>query len=171
MDTAREYSEMMGNKYKRAVITPLLSAWEFMNLPRQSSQEIDLKHLNKMAINRKWSLKIDFSVILKDYKTAIVITDKDQNIDFTSSGFERMTGYNNQEVKGKNPNFLQGVNTDKATSQIIRNAISELKPVSAVIQNYKKDGTPYYCEVNIQPVFNRKNELVNFIAVENAIDL
>ncbi len=63
-----------------------------------------------------------------------------------------MTGYETEEILGKNCRFLQGKHTDPAEVDNIRTALQNKEPVTVQIQNYKKDGTMFWNELNIDPM-------------------
>ncbi|MBC7388633.1 MAG: PAS domain-containing protein [Opitutaceae bacterium] len=171
MENWGQYSEMVSLKYKNAVVTPLICAWEFIKRPKLQTWEKDWNEINKLSIRYKWSLSIDFQKLLKDLGTAILITDVNQQIRFASSKFEKMTGYSKEEVLGRKPNFLQGKDTDFKTNERIRLALKCGEEVAATVLNYKKEGTPYHCQLHIQPVYNKKKKLVNFLAIEKPVEL
>ena len=169
MEHGGQYSEMVSLKYKNAVVTPLICAWEFIKRPKLQTWEKDWNEINKLSIRYKWSLSVDFQNLLKDLGTAIVITDVNQQIRFTSTEFEKMTGYSKEEVIGRKPNFLQGKDTDMKTNERIRQALKCGDQVTATVLNYKKEGTPYHCQLTIQPVYNKKKKLVHYLAIEKPV--
>ncbi|WP_413164225.1 EAL domain-containing protein [Capilliphycus salinus ALCB114379] len=102
----------------------------------------------------------------------IVITDPTQQnnpIIFANSGFEKITGYSPQEVLGKNCRFLQGENRDNLSFETIRQAILEGQSCNMVVQNYRKDGTAFWNELSISPVYNPKGYLTHFIGIQSDI--
>lgn len=99
-------------------------------------------------------------------KDAITITDIDGNITWVNEGFSLLTGYTPQEVIGKKPKFiLQGQLTDNQTNVIIGSAIKKREPIIVEILNYHKNGSTYWIELNINPVYNNENILEGFISV------
>jgi PAS domain S-box-containing protein len=99
-------------------------------------------------------------------KDAITITDIDGNITWVNEGFYLLTGYTPQEVVGKKPKFiLQGQLTDNQTNVIIGSAIKKREPIIVEILNYHKNGSTYWIELNINPVYNNENILEGFISV------
>ncbi|MEB3283180.1 MAG: EAL domain-containing protein [Lyngbya sp.] len=99
----------------------------------------------------------------------IVITDPTQPnnpIIFANSGFEKITGYSREEVLGKNCRCLQGENRNDLVFARLRQAILEGKPCNLVVQNYRKDGTPFWNELSISPVHNAKGHLTHFIGIQ-----
>ncbi|WP_228526582.1 MULTISPECIES: PAS domain-containing protein [unclassified Flavobacterium] len=77
-----------------------------------------------------------------------------------------MTGYRESEVLGKTPKMFQGPATCKTALKEIREAIELKIPFEKIIQNYKKDGRIYKCNIRGVPVFNLKGELSHFVAFE-----
>ena len=169
MDTGSDYAQLISRKYQNALITPFIGAWEFMNRPTNLSWQKDWDKINRMSIRYNWALNIDLREILRKKEHAIVLTDVNQIIQFASAEFETMTGYKVLEAIGRKPNFLQGAATDPIINQKIRESIRALKPISETVLNYKKDGSVYFCKVEIHPVFDSNKTLVNFIAIEKQL--
>ena len=120
-------------------------------------------------------IKIDaeakkMALVAEKTSTGVVITDVEGRIEWVNHGFEKITGFLLDDVKDQPPGgILQGEDTDQETKLKIREAISQRKPVKEEIVNYSKDGEPYWLELYIEPVFDKKGELQNFIAIETDI--
>ncbi len=102
----------------------------------------------------------------------IVITDAtqaDNPIIFINSGFKRITGYSFEDVLGKNCRFLQGQAENLGAIEEIRRAILEGKECHVELQNYRKDGTFFWNELSIAPVYNSKGHLTHFIGIQSDI--
>ncbi|NMG10693.1 MHYT domain-containing protein [Brasilonema sp. UFV-L1] len=103
---------------------------------------------------------------------AIVITDPrqpDNPIIFCNPAFETMTGYSSQEVLGRNCRFLQGPETDPKTIEQMRNTLRLEQKCHVVMKNYRKDGTPFWCELNISPTRDVTGLVINFVEVYSDI--
>ena len=75
-----------------------------------------------------------------------------------------------EEVLGIKPGkLLRGPESDSTSIDDIRNAIKQKRNIRAELLNYAKNGEKYWVDLNIQPVFNEKNELINYIAVGSDI--
>jgi PAS domain S-box-containing protein len=85
--------------------------------------------------------------------------------------FERLTGYPASEAIGRNCRFLQGPRTDQATARKMSAAIRETRESKSVILNYRKDGTSFWNEVTISPVFNSTGDLTHFVATQMDVSL
>lgn len=102
----------------------------------------------------------------------VIITDAckdDQPIIYTNPAFERLTGYRREEVLGHNCRFLQGPDTDPKAIAKVRVAIRERQKTQVVLRNYRKDGTPFWNELNISPVLDEKGQVTHFIGVQHDI--
>ncbi|MBD2483365.1 EAL domain-containing protein [Planktothrix sp. FACHB-1365] len=99
----------------------------------------------------------------------IVITDAtqpDNPIIFVNSGFEQITGYSREEVLGKNCRFLQGNDPNKPEVEAIRRGILEGTECHVELRNYRKDGTFFWNELSIAPVYSPKGHLTHFIGIQ-----
>lgn len=79
------------------------------------------------------------------------VSAKGEPIVFANEAFEKLTGYTQDEILGRNCNFLQGEGTSAETVEAIREAISSGREGYFEILNYKKDGTPFWNGLHIGP--------------------
>jgi PAS domain S-box-containing protein len=151
---------------------PLSIGNEFMPHPiNQLSEEAqnDFEIIGQFAKSHGWVDSVDFEKHLKRGSNAVVISDANQTILYVSSGFEHMTGYSEIFARGKKAKFLQGEKTESDVIHTIQKAVEQRKFVECVLTNYRKNGELYLCKVKIFPMFNDKNELVNFVALESEV--
>jgi len=102
----------------------------------------------------------------------IVITDPsrpDNPIIFANPAFEKNTGYTRSEAIGRNPRFLQGVDTNRGTARAIRTALEIGDDCRVVIKNYRKDGSPFWNELSISPIKDSNGGIINFIGIQSDI--
>ena len=101
---------------------------------------------------------------------AVIITDAEGLIEWVNEGFTRITGYSQREAIGRKPgSFLQGAATDPATVQHIRYQLSLHRGFTAELVNYAKDGRAYWVSIDVQPIYDRRGRVTNFIAIERDV--
>ncbi|MBG9388405.1 sensor domain-containing protein [Caenimonas aquaedulcis] len=84
---------------------------------------------------------------------------------FVNEAFERRTGYTPQEVMGKTPRLLQGPNTQRKELDRIRAAMEQWQPVRVDLINYKKNGEPFWVDLEVSPVWDKERRLTHWVAV------
>jgi PAS domain S-box-containing protein len=102
----------------------------------------------------------------------IVITDATQSNNpmiYVNPSFERITGYSAAEVIGRDCRFLQGGDRNQIGLLDLRKAIEEQRECHSVLLNYRKDGTQFWNDLYIAPVFNDHGELTNYIGIQTDI--
>lgn len=99
----------------------------------------------------------------------LVLTDLSKTILWTSQNFLAMTGYDRAEAIGQTPGMLQGPQTDLTTVRRVRESLERADSVKADLLNYRKNGEPYMCRVQIDPLYTNQNELTHFLAVESEV--
>ena len=119
---------------------------------------------------RRLEVLRDRAVVATDM--SFTITDprrEDDPLIWVNPSFTRLTGYGHDEVVGRNCRLLQGPNTDRSVVRRIADALGRREPITEVLLNYRKDGTAYWNQVSITPVFDGDGELVNFVGVQNDV--
>lgn len=104
--------------------------------------------------------------------TGVVISDPthpDNPVIFVNSGFTAMTGYSAAEVVGRNCRFLQGAETDPVMVDRLRQAVAHRQPFTGVLLNYRKDGSQFWNELTINPVFDSEGTLINFVGLQTDV--
>jgi PAS domain S-box-containing protein len=93
----------------------------------------------------------------------------DNPLVWVNPSFTRVTGYAADEVVGRNCRFLQGPATDAAAVAEIRTALAEQRTVATTLLNYRKDGTAFWNQLSISPVFDGDGALVSFVGVQTDV--
>ena len=88
----------------------------------------------------------------------------DNPVVFANRAFQDLTGYEQDEIIGRNCRFLQGVHTDREKVAELRLAIEEHRAYSVELLNYKRDGTPFWNGVYTAPVYDKTGTLLYFFA-------
>jgi PAS domain S-box-containing protein len=121
--------------------------------------------------NLKQSLKDNrvFAKVAEETINAVVLTDQQGKITWVNKVFKHITGYSLNEVRGISPGaILQGVDTDLQTVKDMSAALKNKQGFNTEILNYHKNGTPYWLQINCQPL-HEQNQLVGFMAIQTDI--
>ena len=132
--------------------------------------------------NRLPSQHISRNLLLKAIASAnssIVVADMlqaDKPLSYVNQGFLDISGYEASEVLGRNCRFLQSVGDRDPESdgenheslEQIRKAIAAEEKVSVTLKNYRKDGTAFYNELHLTPVYEH-GRLAAYVGVQNDV--
>jgi PAS domain S-box-containing protein len=117
----------------------------------------------------------DELVMLRDAIQAsnnvVILTDPnlpDNPIVYINNGFEKLTGYCREEALGRNCRFLQGDDRAQEGVRRLREAIAARREVQVELRNYRKDGTLFWNELHLTPVFEGER-LKYFLGVQNDV--
>src|SRR3954452_19856495 len=95
--------------------------------------------------------------------------EPDHPLVWVNPSFTRVTGYEADEAIGRNCRFLQGPATDPGAVAQIRAALEETRTVTTTLLNYRKDGTAFWNQLSVSPVFDGDGELVSFVGVQTDV--
>jgi PAS domain S-box-containing protein len=93
----------------------------------------------------------------------------DNPLVWVNPSFTRVTGYEPDDAVGRNCRFLQGPATDARTVAGLRAALEERRTVTTTLLNYRKDGTAFWNQLSVSPVFDGDGELVSFVGVQTDV--
>ena len=94
---------------------------------------------------------------------------EDEPLVYANPAFEEITGYDAEEILGRNCRFLQGAGTNPESVDEIRAAIDECRPVSTQLRNYRRDGTPFWNRLDIVPVRDEFGEVSHFLGLQRDV--
>ena len=115
--------------------------------------------------------RADFSLIsaICSAQRAFCITDPalpDNPIVYASPDFMKLTGYNLEDILGRNCRFLQGPETDLAGVKTLRQGIEEGVDTSVMLLNYKKDGSTFWNQIFLSALRDGSDNIVNYVGVQ-----
>ncbi|WP_273823382.1 histidine kinase famiy protein [Pseudomonas asplenii] len=132
-------------------------------MARQKKPVVDGMHLTTLSSNRKDR----FFAAMDASHSAMIVTDPaqpDNPIIFANQAFLTLTGYGHDEVIGRNCRFLQGPQTCKDTRRQVQLAVGRHHEVCVEVINYRKDGSSFWNELFIFPLFDERGRLTYFFA-------
>lgn len=111
-----------------------------------------------------------------DHLTDIVFITEAHSIDgvgrrivFVNRAFTLSSGYEAREVLGKTPNVTIGEGTDRNVLARLETALRETRPVREDLLKYAKDGTPYWVELQIIPMFDEAGHHSHWLSIQRDI--
>ncbi|TYC09178.1 PAS domain S-box protein [Bizionia gelidisalsuginis] len=123
----------------------------------------------RKEIERNLMLK---SSALQSASNGVFITDalqEDNPIIYSNTAFQNLTGYSSEEIINRNCRFLQGIDGDKDSLKLLKEAFTNANSSQIKLRNYKKDGTFFWNDIYIMPIINSEGVVTNYISIQNDI--
>jgi diguanylate cyclase (GGDEF)-like protein/PAS domain S-box-containing protein len=103
----------------------------------------------------------------------IIITGdafKGYRIVYVNPAFERVTGYKQLEVIGRDCSFLQGHDREQPELPRLREALDKGRDIQVVLRNYRKDGSLFWNDLYVTPVRDpASGQITHFVGVQHDI--
>ncbi|MBN2873321.1 MAG: PAS domain-containing protein [Halothiobacillaceae bacterium] len=102
----------------------------------------------------------------------IVIAEQegtDNILIYANRAFEELTGYSQDEILYQDCRFLQAGDRAQTRLAEVREAIRRGEATRVVLRNYRKDGSLFWNELSITPVFNDDDHLTYFIGIQRDV--
>jgi len=139
-------------------------------------EELILKIEKSLLIKEK-SKALDCSnQLLSQYKqtvdssSIVSKTDSKGIITYVNEAFCTISGYTSDELLGKPHNIVRHPDMDSLIFQNLWETIKEYKkPWKGKVKNQKKDGSAYWVQTIINPIFNYNGEILEYIGIRNDI--
>ncbi|HIK07480.1 MAG TPA: PAS domain S-box protein [Trichormus sp. M33_DOE_039] len=88
---------------------------------------------------------------------------------YVNPAFERMTGYCAEEVIGQNFRSFHSADINTLGLQELQSVMQTGKGGTIILQNYRKDGSLFWSELNISPVYDHTDRLTHYIGIQTDI--
>jgi len=111
-------------------------------------------------------------LVINASNDGIVVAEQegDDNIlIYANNAFETLTGYAVEDILYRDCRFLQADDRQQPGLEVIRQAIAKGQPCRQVVRNYRKDGSAFWNELSITPVFNEADQLTYFIGIQKNV--
>ena len=100
-------------------------------------------------------------------QTRMAMCVSDPNLDdnpivYVNSAFLKLTGYEEEDVMGRNCRFLQGPQTSESSVQRLRDALETQEVCIVELLNYRKDGEAFWNALHIGPIYDQNDRLRYF---------
>lgn len=141
-----------------AMVFPLLYFF-FVRRMKQISKDLELAE-------GQLSLQV---AALESAANGILITDGKGDIIWANKAFASLTGYSSDDVIGRNTRILKSDKHDASLYVGLWETIMTGQVWHGEMINKRKDGTFYFEEMTITPVFNEVGEITNFVSIKQDV--
>ena len=151
-------------------VATLLVAGIILALGLGRSRALDLARRMTASLREAEAEARRLAMVASRTNNAVIIADREGRIEWTNDAFTRLTGYAPEEARGRKPgSLLQGPLTSPETRVEMRRGLETARGFQVEIVNYHKDGSPYWVNVEVQPLRDDSGELTGFMAIESDI--
>ncbi|MFT5660925.1 MAG: diguanylate cyclase (GGDEF)-like protein/PAS domain S-box-containing protein [Sulfurimonas sp.] len=109
--------------------------------------------------------------LLEEHKKAIDLsaivskTDIDGKISYVNDKFCKITGYKREEVLGKTHAIINHETNPRKEFKKLWNIILSKRVYKGTLKNSSKNGTDYYIDITIVPILDKKDNILEFLAL------
>jgi diguanylate cyclase (GGDEF)-like protein/PAS domain S-box-containing protein len=110
--------------------------------------------------------------VIDAIRTGYLVTDPhqlDNPIIAVNPAFTAITGYQPEEVIGRNCRFLHGEDHDQPGLKELRLCVREERACRVELRNYRKDGSLFWNDVLIAPIHDEQGRLLYFVGVQDDV--
>lgn len=100
---------------------------------------------------------------------AISITDLKANILYVNHSFSSVTGYQQDEIIGKNEAILSNKTTPALVYEALWNRLVQKKSWAGTLINKRKDGSEYLAELIVSPVLNKQGDVIHYMGMHRNV--
>ncbi|OLF80858.1 hypothetical protein AWH62_14155 [Maricaulis sp. W15] len=110
------------------------------------------------------------ALVARHTHNSVVITDRDGEIDWVNPAFERLSGYELAEVRGRLPGtFLLCPNSDPGAIKTLAEAVRDGTECQVELVNRAKTGAEYTILIELTPIRDEGGHCTGFMSVQTDI--
>jgi nitrogen fixation negative regulator NifL len=142
----------------------------FLASPPEGTPDVIIEAFGEMGWDGRGLLPPRlFYQVVEQSPVAISITDAKANILYANPQFSRVTGYDPEDVVGRNESMLSDKVTPRIVYQTMWGRLLQRKPWSGVLVNRRKTGERYLAELTIAPVLDGKGEATHYLGMHRDV--
>ncbi len=115
------------------------------------------------------SLIQKLSSVVEQTADMVMITDKQGIVEYINPAFSTITGYKKEEVIGFTSKILKSGKHSSSFYKQMWETLLAGQPFQATMANKKKDGTLFFCEKTITPLFREDKTISHFVSTDKDI--
>jgi PAS domain S-box-containing protein len=107
------------------------------------------------------------AMVAERTNNAVIVANHEGLIEWVNEAFQTMTGWTLSEVRGLKPgSFLQGPLTNPHAAEEMGIRLAAGEGFHTEILNYRKDGSTYWVDIEVQPIKDENGNVTHFMAIE-----
>ncbi|HEX8979213.1 MAG TPA: nitrogen fixation negative regulator NifL [Parasulfuritortus sp.] len=110
-----------------------------------------------------------FRQVVEQAALAISITDAQAHILYSNPSFQRVTGYNADEIAGNNESILSYKVTPKIVYETMWAQLLRQRPWNGLLVNRRKDGSRYLADLTITPVVDDAGKTSHYLGMHRDV--
>lgn len=107
--------------------------------------------------------------IVQQSVDSIVITDTNYAIIYMNKAAEQLFGWTFEELEGKNPDVFNAEPLSEEIQKEIYDIVASGKSYNGELLNKKKDGTYFYVQIRISPIYDKKGNIIAYMSSQRDI--
>ncbi len=135
--------------------------WRIQALLRLRNQSLELTSKTEKLTRFKQAVEASAH--------GIFITDSDGVVEYVNPAFEKITGYDGEEVIGETPNMLQSGEMSEEYYERMWETITAGDIWEAEVIDRRKDGTQYTAYQTIAPITDDGGDITSYVTVQTDI--
>jgi len=104
-----------------------------------------------------------------DYSTLVSTTDINEIITYVNENFCVISGYTKKELLGNKLSIVKDSDVSKKVYDDISSVLKSGKRWHGLLKNRKKNGERYWVDTSIIPIYDDKDNLVEYIAIKHDV--
>jgi PAS domain S-box-containing protein len=138
-----------------------------LNKSREFSRELEERVQSRTRELESLSLSLKrLSYVASRTSNAVIITDSKGKIEWVNRGFEAVTGFESNEVIGLTlKEFLKDRGLELNVMEQVADAVADARELHFELSSTRKNGTSYFLNGELCPVFDESSEPVNCILI------
>ena len=112
----------------------------------------------------------EMAAVARNTNDSVIITDNAGRITWANEGFTRLTGYQVEEVQGRNPDqLLQCAETDPLVGVLLQEHKRRRESARVDILNRRRNGSTFWVDLEIQPLNDETGLAIGYMSVARDI--
>ncbi|NHA15592.1 PAS domain S-box protein [Thioalkalivibrio sp. XN279] len=167
---------------RRLITVPVLDQGELVMLAGLGDKESDYTEADvetlRLIADEAWRILErrrmetrlrQLSLAIEQSPNSIVITNLDAEIEYVNEAFTRVSGYQREEVLGRNPRILKSGKTARAFYEAMWAALTSGRAWRGEFLNLRKDGSEYIELGHIAPLRQPDGRITHYVGVKEDV--